>query len=352
MRTPRRLSFVAIVLAMALPVVAQPTAAPHAQPHGAQPYGAQPYGVPSYGAQPYATDSLAASSTEPAPDAPEARVAAAEAEKVRLQAEVDALAEQRAQSEASLRSRARALYRLRRSGMLPVAGGFDAMLGHLSRVERLERMVARDVRSVRFLRQREESLRAELELSDGRIAEARREADAERARAAEQAQMAASFAMAFDPRALPALPVAPLPPLGHPSLGHGTFRVHGAEPTSGFAALRGRLPLPVRGGGAMREASREDGRGVELLSPAGSGVVAVADGRVAFAGRHGALGLTVVLDHGDGHYTLYSGLAQAAPAVGEWVGPGARLGTLGGEPLYFEVRQGTRSTDTRAWIGL
>jgi septal ring factor EnvC (AmiA/AmiB activator) len=91
---------------------------------------------------------------------------------------------------------------------------------------------------------------------------------------------------------------------------------------------------------------------VELLSPAGSGVVAVADGRVAFAGRHGALGLTVVLDHGDGHYTLYSGLAQAAPAVGEWVGQGARLGTLGGEPLYFEVRQGTRSTDTRAWIGL
>jgi septal ring factor EnvC (AmiA/AmiB activator) len=102
----------------------------------------------------------------------------------------------------------------------------------------------------------------------------------------------------------------------------------------------------------MREASREDGRGVELLSPAGSGVVAVADGRVAFAGRHGALGLTVVLDHGDGHYTLYSGLAQAAPAVGEWVGQGARLGTLGGEPLYFEVRQGTRSADTRAWIGL
>jgi septal ring factor EnvC (AmiA/AmiB activator) len=339
MRTPRRLSFVAIVLAMALPVLAQPAYAP--TPYGAQPH-AQPYAEP-----PYATDSAATIPNEASPDAPDARVAAAEAEKVRLQAEVDALAEQRAQSEASLRGRARALYRLRRSGMLPVAGGFDAMLGHLSRVERLERMVTRDVRSVRFLRQREESLRAELELSDGRIAEARREAEAERARAAEQAQMAASFAMAFDPRALPALPVAPLPPLGH-----GTFRVHGAEPTSGFAALRGRLPLPVRGGGAMREASREDGRGVELLSPAGSGVVAVADGRVAFAGRHGALGLTVVLDHGDGHYTLYSGLAQAAPAVGEWVGQGARLGTLGGEPLYFEVRQGTRSADTRAWIGL
>lgn len=339
MRTPRRLSYVAIVLAIALPVVAQPTYAP-------TPYGGQSYAQP-YAEQPYATDSAATIPNEPSPDSPDARVAAAEAEKVRLQAEVDALAEQRAQSEASLRARARALYRLRRSGMLPVAGGFDAMLGHLSRVERLERMVTRDVRSVRFLRQREESLRAELELSDGRIAEARREAEAERMRAAEQAQMAASFAMAFDPRALPALPVAPLP-----SLSHGTFRVHGAEPTSGFAALRGRLPLPVRGGGAMREASREDGRGVELLSPAGSGVVAVADGRVAFAGRHGALGLTVVLDHGDGHYTLYSGLAQTAPAVGEWVGQGARLGTLGGEPLYFEVRQGTRSADTRAWIGL
>lgn len=338
----RRFLFVGLVLALAFPVVALPgVAQPSFDPYApsyvpAQPHAAAMPSEPTY-------ESPAASPAE----SPDTRVAEAEAQKLRLETEVSALAEQRAQSETSLRARARALYRLRRSGMLPVAGGFEALLGHLSRVERLERMVSRDVRSVRFLRQREESLRAELELSDGRIAEARREAEVARARAAEQAQMAASFSAAFDPRMLPALPVAPLPPLGH-----GTFRVHGAEPTSGFAALRGRLPLPVRGGGAMREASREDGRGVELLSPSGSAVVAVADGRVAFAGRHGSLGLTVVLDHGDGHYTLYSGLAQAAPAVGEWVGQGARLGSLGAEPLYFEVRQGTRSADTRGWIGL
>ncbi|MCB9610873.1 MAG: peptidoglycan DD-metalloendopeptidase family protein [Sandaracinus sp.] len=332
----RRLRLVALVVALGSPVLAQPSYAPQGWASPPNPYASAPtYAAPAPAAPPVAPAEV----NDP--------VAEAESEKVRLEAEVAALAEQRAHTEESLRARARALYRLRRSGMLPVAGGFEALLGHLSRVERLERMVSRDVRSSRFLRQREESLRAELSLADGRIAEARREAEAQRARAAEQAAATAAFQNVFDPRMLPALPVAPLPPMQH-----GTFRVHGSEPTSGFGALRGRLPLPVRGGGAMREASREDGRGIEVLSPAGSPVVSVADGRVAFAGRYGTLGQTIVLDHGDGHYTLYAGLARTGLAVGEWVGQGALLGNLGGEPLYFEVREGTRSVDTRGWLGL
>lgn len=278
------------------------------------------------------------------------RLADVEADVARIGAEVDALAEQRVASERSMRERARALYRLRRAGVLPVAGGFDALLGHLARVERLERMVARDLDALRFLRQREEGLREELSGAERRIADARREAELAAAREAEQLRAASAFQSVFDVGSLPNLSVAPS--ASSPHFGAGTFRVHGEPTSSSFAGLRGQLPLPVRAGGAMREASREDGRGLEVLSPAGTPVLAVADGRVAFAQRYAGYGRMVILEHGDGHYTLYAGLGQSSLALGEWVSQGARVGELGGEPLYFEVRRGTRSLEARTWLGI
>ncbi|MCB9637136.1 MAG: hypothetical protein H6721_33925, partial [Sandaracinus sp.] len=140
----RRLRLVALVVALGSPVLAQPSYAPQGWAAPPNPYAS----APTYAAPMPAVAPPAAAPAE----APSDPVAEAESEKVRLEAEVAALAEQRAHTEESLRARARALYRLRRSGMLPVAGGFEALLGHLSRVERLERMVSRDVRSSRFLR--------------------------------------------------------------------------------------------------------------------------------------------------------------------------------------------------------
>ncbi|MEZ4250934.1 MAG: hypothetical protein R3B99_22155 [Polyangiales bacterium] len=147
----RRLRLVALVVALGSPVLAQPSYAPQGWASPPNPYASAPtYAAPAPAAPPVAPAEV----NDP--------VAEAESEKVRLEAEVAALAEQRAHTEESLRARARALYRLRRSGMLPVAGGFEALLGHLSRVERLERMVSRDVRSSRFLRQREVASRRAL----------------------------------------------------------------------------------------------------------------------------------------------------------------------------------------------
>src|SRR5689334_7504875 len=42
----------------------------------------------------------------------------------------------------------RSLYRVSRGGLLPMAGGVDALLGHASRVGRLERMVAGEAREL------------------------------------------------------------------------------------------------------------------------------------------------------------------------------------------------------------
>ncbi len=64
----------------------------------------------------------------------------------------------------------------------------------------------------------------------------------------------------------------------------------------------------------------------------------------------------MILDHGDGYFTVYGGLGNADVRVGDDIGRGAQIGDIGVDPgppeLYFEVRQGTRTLDARTWLGL
>jgi len=63
-------------------------------------------------------------------------------------------------------------------------------------------------------------------------------------------------------------------------------------------------------------------------------------------GWNGGYGCVVVLDHGDGFQTLYAHLSELAAAVGDSVGQGSQIGTMGntgrvygatGIHLHFEV---------------
>lgn len=256
-------------------------------------------------------------------------------------AELEGFDERQAEAQRSLVTHARAFYRLRRSGMMPVRGGFDAMLSHLSRMERLERMVRRDVRTVRRLDTRDIELRARVAELENVASEATSEVARVQSMQTEQAQVAAAYAGLFD--GTNRLPVAPLPG------GYG-LTVRGA-PLSSFASLRGQLPLPVRSGGEVRDATREDGHGLEFAVGPGSRVSAVAEGTVAFARPYGVYGSMVVLDHGQSHYTVYSGLERIDVSVGQSVRPRQELGASG-STLYFEVRQGTRSLDPHVWVGI
>ncbi|MGB5417081.1 MAG: hypothetical protein WBN01_20775, partial [Polyangiales bacterium] len=74
-----------------------------------------------------------------------ARVEHAQTRQAQIDTEISGLADKREEAEGRLHERARALYRIRRAGMLPVAGGFDALMGHLARVQRLSRMVKSDL---------------------------------------------------------------------------------------------------------------------------------------------------------------------------------------------------------------
>lgn len=92
--------------------------------------------------------------------------------------------------------------------------------------------------------------------------------------------------------------------------------------------------------------------GLELASKPGSAVRAAAAGRVAFAERYGSYGQLVILDHGERYYTVYGGVGSVDVQVGDDLSKSARIGAAGGDPLYFEVRRGTKTQDARSWLGL
>lgn len=274
-----------------------------------------------------------------------------QARKSRVEAEIGGLGDRRADASRRLRGRARALYRVTRAGMLPVAGGFDALLAHLGRVERLERMVKHDVAALESLRTRGDALRAELARATAAIERAEGRVRALRARK-EQLARARQNAVQLE-TALRSGSAGVAPPS---DLQYGTIRVVGDGAEEDFASLRGQLIIPVAVAAAVRDGRREDGQGLELLAPPHTAVRAVASGRIAFAERYGAYGRLVIVDHGDDYYTLYGGLGRVDAAVGDWIGRGGRIGDVGTDSmpaaLFFEVRRGTRALPARDWLGL
>jgi murein DD-endopeptidase MepM/ murein hydrolase activator NlpD len=84
--------------------------------------------------------------------------------------------------------------------------------------------------------------------------------------------------------------------------------------------------------------------GVDVNLPAGTPVVAIADGTVAFAGEQFFGGNSVVLDHGGDVYSVYYHLQEYVVSEGQKVARGERIGAVGasgratGPHLHFSVR--------------
>ncbi|MEO1034419.1 MAG: peptidoglycan DD-metalloendopeptidase family protein [Pseudomonadota bacterium] len=128
-----------------------------------------------------------------------------------------------------------------------------------------------------------------------------------------------------------------------------------------FAELRGALTWPVAGRrlhdfGQPRDGSELTWNGVVLATDRGTEVRAIYHGRVAYAEWLPRLGLLIVLDHGDGYLSLYGHNDSLLRAVGDWVGAGdviATVGDSGGqiEPaLYLELRRGRETLNPNRWI--
>ena len=83
--------------------------------------------------------------------------------------------------------------------------------------------------------------------------------------------------------------------------------------------------------------------GIDLASTQRAEIKAANRGKVAFAGYLGIYGNTVILDHGQGVFSLYSHLSEIGTAVGELkekgsvIGLSGSTGMAGGDHLHFSI---------------
>lgn len=143
-------------------------------------------------------------------------------------------------------------------------------------------------------------------------------------------------------------------------------RVRSAPPTADGAMRAegaGRLDWPVDGAflydfGREQRANNTAVRwnGIGIKAPNGTPVRAVAAGRVLEVSRFGTYGLTVIVEHGGGDYSIYGSLGTADVTKGGGVAKGQVIGTVGtsdpelGPHLHFEIRQGGPAVDPKIWL--
>jgi septal ring factor EnvC (AmiA/AmiB activator) len=135
--------------------------------------------------------------------------------------------------------------------------------------------------------------------------------------------------------------------------------------TGDFAHAEGSLDWPARGAIIGRFGQEKHPKwgtvtmnnGIDIQVPIGTPVRAVGRGRVDYVSDDfGSYGELVILNHGDGYYTLYGHLSSIAVSVGNEVAPGQTIGRSGesgslkGPALHFEVRKGGQSMDPIPWL--
>jgi septal ring factor EnvC (AmiA/AmiB activator) len=138
------------------------------------------------------------------------------------------------------------------------------------------------------------------------------------------------------------------------------------EPYTGdFGKAEGRLPWPLQGEIIGRFGPEKHPKwgtvvpnnGVDIAAAVGTPVHAVAKGRVDYTSEdYESYGQMIILNHGDGYYTLYAHLSEIDVTVGQEVAPGQQIGRSGdsgslkGPELHFEVRKGGASLDPQSWL--
>ena len=125
-------------------------------------------------------------------------------------------------------------------------------------------------------------------------------------------------------------------------------------------SFRGGLDWPVNGPastkfGRTTAAAGSSSSGIEIRAADATGVRAVHEGVVAFAGNFAGFGNLVILDHGSQSFSLYGDLLETAVAKGARVDHGQPVGFVGplpsgGTGMYFELRIDGKPVDPLQWL--
>lgn len=207
----------------------------------------------------------------------------------------------------------------------------------LARVNQLKEQRARRLASLQRSARGNERRLVELERDAARLNDLL--ATLERTRREDAARAAARRA---DPAAAPAAPERAT--ITTASLGRLEWPVDGR-----IVFQFGRQTLPS--GSVIRH------NGIGIAAPAGTPVRAVEGGTVALVERISTYGLSVIVAHGDGYYSLYMQLASASVRKGDAIAKSQVVGTVGGQNsdygphLQFQIRgENEVALDPAEWL--
>lgn len=227
--------------------------------------------------------------------------------------------------------------------------------------ERLADLAQREEQERATLRQRQQDRQVMLAQVSRQIRQQRREIDALKKNEQQLTNLVASLARrAAKPKPKPKAGVGVR---GKAAAVHEPGNL--AAASGAFASLRGKLASPVPGVVAGRYgAQREDGesvwKGLFIRADEGTEVRAVAAGQVVFADWLRGYGNLLIIDHDDDFLSVYGNNQSLLADVGQKVGAGATVATVGtgagggrGRPesgLYFELRYQGRAFDPGKWL--
>ncbi len=135
-----------------------------------------------------------------------------------------------------------------------------------------------------------------------------------------------------------------------------------------FSELRGQLEIPSLGGeikgkiGITRDPKTKLAilkTGINVVSKPGSEVRSVFDGEVLHSATISGWGPTIIVDHGESYYSVYSRLKNLSVRPGDRVLAQQKLaevsavpyhGIYGEQGLYFEIRHYSEPEDPRLWL--
>lgn len=140
--------------------------------------------------------------------------------------------------------------------------------------------------------------------------------------------------------------------------GAGKVQEAGVE----FLKNKGKLPWPVKGkvvrkfGPFTIQGVPQRSQGIDIEVQEGNPVKSVHPGKVVYFNWMGGYGNTLILDHGEGYYSIYGHLQEALKAVGEMVVSQETIGRVGQSgdvlkpTLHFEIRSHGKAQDPHAWL--
>ena len=133
---------------------------------------------------------------------------------------------------------------------------------------------------------------------------------------------------------------------------------------TGFAERKGTLAWPVEGTVVRWFGVQKDKRfgtstfngGIDIKARKESDVVAVHQGRADYVNWLPGYGQCIILNHGDGYYSLYAHTSKVFVSAGDDVRTGQIIASVGdtgsmlGDILHFELRKDAEPIDPAPWM--